>query len=110
MGNALHPVHSPLGMGPRQRTDQRLRWVSAVIVSATAFPLVSVVLVGATGFEPVTSSVSGHARPFARSVAALHGTTSALLRRVTEPGAAVRREAAYGIAADKLLTAGRELQ
>jgi hypothetical protein len=66
--------------------------------------------VGATGFEPVTSSVSGHARPFARSVAALHGTTSALLRRVTEPGAAVRREAAYGIAADKLLTAGLELQ
>jgi hypothetical protein len=66
--------------------------------------------VGATGFEPVTSSVSGHARPFARSVAALHGTTSALLRRVTEPCAAVRREAAYGIAADKLLTAGLELQ
>ena len=64
---------------------------------------------GATGFEPVTSSVSGHARPFARSVAALHGTTSALLRRVPEPGTAVRRKAAYGIAADKLLTAGREL-
>jgi hypothetical protein len=67
------------------------------------------VLVDATGFEPVTPSVSGHARPFARSVAALHGTTSALLRRVTEPGTAVRREAAYGIAADKLLTVGREL-
>jgi hypothetical protein len=43
---------------PRQRTDQRLRWVSAVIVSATAFPLVRGLLVGATGFEPVTSSVS----------------------------------------------------
>jgi hypothetical protein len=56
----------------------------------------------------VTSSVSGHARPFARSVAALHGTTSDLLRRVTEPGTAVRREAAYGIAADKLLTARHE--
>jgi hypothetical protein len=68
-----------------------------------------ITVVGATGFEPVTSSVSGHARPFARSVAALHGTTSALLRRVTEPGTAVRREAAYGIAADKLLTGGREL-
>ena len=59
---------------------------------------------GATGFEPVTSSVSGHARPFTRSIAALHGTTSALLRRVTEPGTAVRCEAAHGIAADKLLT------
>jgi hypothetical protein len=60
--------------------------------------------VGATGFEPVTPSVSGHAHPFARSVAALHGTTSALLTRVTEPGVALRREAAHGIAADKLLT------
>jgi len=65
-------------------------------------------VVGATGFEPVTSSVSGHARPFARSVAALHGTTSTLLTRVTDPGTAVRREVAYGIAADKLLTGGRE--
>jgi hypothetical protein len=65
-------------------------------------------MVGATGFEPVTPSVSGHARPFARSVAALHGTTSALLTRVTQPGGAVRREAAYGIAADKLLTARHE--
>jgi hypothetical protein len=60
--------------------------------------------VGATGFEPVTPSVSGHARPFTRSVAALHSTTSALLTRVTEPGTALRREAAHGIAADKLLT------
>jgi hypothetical protein len=66
-------------------------------------------VVGAAGFEPVTPSVSGHARPFARSAAALHGTTSALLRSVTESGAAVRREAPHGIAADKLLTAGREL-
>jgi hypothetical protein len=64
--------------------------------------------VGATGFEPVTSSVSGHARPFTRSVAAVHGTTSALLRRVTNPGIAMRREAADGSAADKLLTAGHE--
>ena len=64
---------------------------------------------GATGFEPVTSSVSGHARPFARSLAAPHSSTSALLKRATEPSTAVRREAAYGIAADKLLTAGREL-
>jgi hypothetical protein len=63
--------------------------------------------VGATGFEPVTPSVSGHARPFARPLAALPGTTSALLRRVPEPGPAVRREAAYGIAADKLLTGRR---
>jgi hypothetical protein len=46
-------------------------------------------VVGATGFEPVTPSVSGHARPFARSIAAVHGTTSALLTRVTEPGTAV---------------------
>jgi hypothetical protein len=67
-------------------------------------------VVGATGFEPVTPSVSGHARPFARSAAALHGTTSALLRRVIEPGTAVRHEAAYGIAADKLLTVGRHLR
>src|SRR4029453_8753593 len=67
-------------------------------------------VVGATGFEPVTSSVSGHARPFARCVAALHGTTSALLKMVTEPGTAVRRWAACGIAADKLLTAGRGLR
>src|SRR4029453_6544316 len=66
-------------------------------------------MVGATGFEPVTSSVSGHARPFARSVAALHGTTSALLRRATEPGTAGRSEAAHGVVADRLLTAGREL-
>ena len=29
-------------------------------VSATAFPLVSVLLVGATGFEPVTPSVSAN--------------------------------------------------
>ena len=58
MGNALHPVHGP-ATGPKQRTDQRLRWVSAVIVSATAATLVSALLVGATGFEPVTSSVSG---------------------------------------------------
>jgi hypothetical protein len=43
-------------------------------------------LVSSTGFEPVTSSVSGHARPFARSLAALHATTSALLKRVIEPG------------------------
>jgi hypothetical protein len=71
--------------------------------------LVRLGVVGAGGVEPPSSSVSGHARPFARSVAALHGTTSALLRRVTEPGTAARHEAAYGIAADKLLTAGREL-
>jgi hypothetical protein len=66
--------------------------------------------VGATGFEPVTPSVSGHARPFARSVAALHSTASALLTTVTEPGAAVRRKATHRIAADKLLTAGRVLR
>jgi hypothetical protein len=66
-------------------------------------------VVGATGFEPVTPSVSGHARPFARPLAAFHGTTSALLTTVTEPGTALRHEAAYGIAADKLLTGGREL-
>ena len=47
-------------------------------------------VVGATGFEPVTSSVSGHARPFARPVAALQDTTSALFRTGTEPGTAVR--------------------
>ena len=57
----------------------------------------------------MTPSVSGHARPFTRSVAALHGTTSALLKPATEPGTAVRREAAYGNAADNLLTAGGEL-
>ena len=62
MGNALHPVLGPWERAPRQRTDQRLRWVSAVIVSATAFLLVSVLLVGTTGFEPVTSSVSANQR------------------------------------------------
>jgi hypothetical protein len=71
--------------------------------------LVKAGVVGATGFEPATSSVSGHARPFTRYIAALHGTTSALLRRATEPGTAVRYEAAHGIAADKLLTGGRDL-
>jgi hypothetical protein len=34
----------------------------------------------------------------------MHDTTSALLTRATEPGVALRREAVYGIAADKLLT------
>jgi hypothetical protein len=43
---------------PKQGTDQRLGLDSAVIVSATAFPLVIALLVGATGFEPVTPSVS----------------------------------------------------
>ena len=61
---------------------------------------------GATGFEPVTSSVSGHARPFTRSIPTSHGTTSALLTRVTGPGTEVRREAAHGSVADNLLTTG----
>jgi hypothetical protein len=42
------------------------------------------------------------------SVATFHSTASALLTRVTEPGGAVRREAAHGIAADKPLTACHE--
>jgi hypothetical protein len=44
----------------RQRTDQCFGWDSAAIVSATAFPLVRPYAVGATGFEPVTSSVSAN--------------------------------------------------
>ena len=66
-------------------------------------------MVGAGGVEPPAPSVSGHARPFAESIAAMHGTIMTLLTRVTEPGTAVRRQAACGIAADKLLTVGREL-
>jgi hypothetical protein len=46
--NAVHPVHRPPN---RPRTASR-----------PAFPLVSVVLVGATGFEPVTPSVSAKHR------------------------------------------------
>ena len=46
MGNALHPVHSP--------------WKQVPNSELTSVPLVSVMLVGATGFEPVTSSVSAN--------------------------------------------------
>jgi hypothetical protein len=46
--NAVHPVHRPPN---RPRTASR-----------PAFPLVSAVLVGAAGFEPVTSSVSAKPR------------------------------------------------
>src|SRR4029450_2939239 len=74
--------------------------------AGTEFVLVSNGMVGARGVEPPSSSVSGHPRPFASSVATWHATTSALLRSVTEPGTEVRREAAYGIAADNLLTGG----
>ena len=42
-------------------------------------------MVGAGGVEPPAPSVSGHAR-LRGSIAAMHGTTSALLTRVTEPG------------------------
>jgi hypothetical protein len=63
-------------------------------------------VVGATGFEPVTSSVSGHARPFARSVVALHRTRQPCSGELQEAGTTVRRESTHGIAADKLLTMG----
>jgi hypothetical protein len=61
MENALHPVHGPPN---RPRTAIRPAFVldSVVIVSATAFPLVKALLVGASGFEPVTSSVSAKHR------------------------------------------------
>ena len=55
--NALHPVHSP-GTDPEQLSDQRFCLDSAMVVNATAFSLVRAGVVGATGFEPVTSSVS----------------------------------------------------
>jgi hypothetical protein len=48
-----------LGQVPRQRADAAFRLDGTVIVSAASFPLVNALLVGATGFEPVTSSVSG---------------------------------------------------
>ena len=86
-----------MGVGGRTRGPSR------------SVSLVSAYVVGATGFEPVTSSVSGHAWPFTGSVAASPGTMPALLRRDIEPGIAGRREAAQGIAADNLLTAGSEL-
>jgi hypothetical protein len=63
MGNALHPIHSPWS-GPSDSELTNASAGSAVIVSATAFPLVRALLVGATGFEPVTSSVSAkHRKP-----------------------------------------------
>jgi hypothetical protein len=57
MGNALHPVYSPW-IWPETANWPAFPLDSAVIVSATAFPLVRTGMVGATGFEPVTSSVS----------------------------------------------------
>jgi hypothetical protein len=87
-GSALRPVDP---------TSPSIACISGTHWSTKA--LLRAGMVGATRCE-------GHARPFARSVAALHGATSALLTRATEPGTPVRREAAYGIAADKLLTGG----
>jgi hypothetical protein len=61
MGNALHPIHSPWN-GPQTANRPAFRLDSAVMMSATAFPLVRGGVVGATGFEPVTSSVSAKHR------------------------------------------------
>ena len=48
-----------------------------------------------------------HPRPFTRPFATLLGTVLALLRELAGQGAVLRREAAYGIAADNLLTDSR---
>jgi hypothetical protein len=61
MGNALHPIQS-LERPPQAVNRPAFRLDSAVIVSATAFPLVRPDVVGATGFEPVTPSVSAKPR------------------------------------------------
>jgi hypothetical protein len=45
-----------------------------------------------------------HPHHFTQPSAAMPGTTSALLRKPAGQGAAVRREATCGIAADNLLT------
>jgi hypothetical protein len=61
MGNAPHPVHRPLKAAPKR--------------DCPAFPPVSVLLVGATGFERVTTSVSAKPReplcytPFSQVIA-----------------------------------------
>jgi hypothetical protein len=60
-GNALHPVHRP----PRPPPNSNLISVpvdSTMMMSATAFPLVRPYMVGATGFEPVSSSMSAKPR------------------------------------------------
>jgi hypothetical protein len=59
------------------------------------------------GFEPLTSCMPCHPHHFTRSSAALVRTVSAPLRDVAGRRAAVRREAARGIAADNLLTVPR---
>jgi hypothetical protein len=48
MGSALHPVHIPLNAAPKSELP--------------AFPLFMTLSVGATEFEPVTSSVSAKPR------------------------------------------------
>jgi hypothetical protein len=96
--SATRPLR-PSNLGWPSSSTAVAHWGPSTIGRMCPKSLVKPSAVGATGFEPVTSSVSGHARPFARSIAALHGKASALLRSVTEPGTAVRREAAYGIAA-----------
>jgi len=57
-----HGKRSPSGIQPLDLAGNgelaSVSAASAVIVSATAFPLVRTGMVGATGFEPVTSSVS----------------------------------------------------
>ena len=74
MGNALHPVHGLLEPAPNsERSPSDTRPTEpAHTANSPAFPLVRAVLVGATGFEPVTSSVSAKHReplcetPFSR--------------------------------------------
>jgi hypothetical protein len=62
------------------------------------------------GFEPLTPCMPCHPHLFTSPFAALPGTTSALLKQVARQGAVMRREAACGIAADKLLTGQGEFR
>jgi hypothetical protein len=55
------PSDTVPGAAPHTVNRPAFRLDSAVIVSATAFPLVRPDVVGATGFEPVTPSVSVNA-------------------------------------------------
>jgi hypothetical protein len=56
------------------------------------------------GFEPLTPCMPCHPHHSTRSSAAMHSTTSPLLRDLARRSAVMRREALCGIAADNLLT------
>jgi hypothetical protein len=64
-------------------------------------------LVELRGFEPLTPCMPCHPHHLTQPSAALLGTATALVNGAAAHGVVVRREAACGIAADKLLTAPR---